>query len=112
MQKRDMVLRVDLHRVERYSKESLVFQVLLETERSQAAFMALEPGQGTDGGIHENSDQLLYVVKGQLRARVSGEEVAGGPGTLLLIPAGTRHTVRNPEKERLLLLSVYAPPAY
>lgn len=35
-----------------------------------------------------------------------------GAGTLITIPAGTRHHVRNPGATPTFLLTVYAPPEY
>jgi mannose-6-phosphate isomerase-like protein (cupin superfamily) len=35
-----------------------------------------------------------------------------GPGGLVMIPAGARHHVRNPGREPLFFLTVYAPPEY
>ncbi|MEK6977891.1 MAG: cupin domain-containing protein [Candidatus Hydrothermarchaeota archaeon] len=97
----------------RYSNTGMVSELLSKTARSEIACMSFEPGQGTGlGSVHPNSDQIIYVVEGEVEAEVQGEKAKGGPGTVVLIPADTRHIIRNVGKGRLLLLSIYTPPAY
>ena len=97
----------------RYSSTDMVSEILSKTPRSEIAYMAFEPGQSTGkGSVHPNSDQIIYVVEGEVEAEVQGEKARGGPGTVVLIPAGARHVIKNAGKGRLLVLSIYAPPAY
>lgn len=97
----------------RYSRAGMVSEILSKTPRSEIAYMAFEPGQGTGkGSVHVDSDQVVSVVEGEVEAEVQGEKARGGQGTVILIPAGARHMLRNAGTGRLLLLSIYAPPAY
>lgn len=97
----------------RYSGKGMVSEILSKTPLSEMAYMAFEPGQGTGrGSIHPNSDQIVYVIEGEVEAEVGGEKAKGGPGTVVLIPAGTKHVIKNAGEGRLLVLSIYAPPAY
>ena len=97
----------------RYSKAGMVSEILSKTARSEIAYMAFEPGQGTGlGSVHPDSDQIIYVVEGEVEAEVGGEKAKGGPGTVILIPADTKHVIKNAGEGRLLVLSIYAPPAY
>jgi mannose-6-phosphate isomerase-like protein (cupin superfamily) len=88
------------------------FEVLQETARSQTAVMTIGPGQ--DAGPEEThaADQVVYVIEGRAIVTIEGAEYQAGPGACALIPAGTRHHVRNPGAGALFFLSVYAPPAY
>ena len=88
------------------------FEVLQETERSQTAVMTVGPGQ--DGGPEEThaGDQVVYVVEGEAAIRIEGVVHRAAAGACALIPAGARHHVANDGARPLLLLSVYAPPAY
>ena len=88
------------------------FRVLQETAHSQTAVMTVAPGQ--DAGPEEShaGDQILYVVDGEAELRVGPERLTAGPGALALIPAGTRHHVRNTGTTPLFFLTVYAPPVY
>ena len=88
------------------------FQVLQRTSRSQAAVMTIPPG-GDAGPEEEHSgDQIIYIVEGEALVRVQDKEYHAGPGTLLTIPARTRHYVENPGAKPVFLLTVYAPPVY
>ena len=88
------------------------FRVLQQTTRTQTAVMTIEAGQ--DGGPPEThrADQIVYVIEGEAAITVGEEERRAGPGGLVLIPAGARHHVRNPGREPLFFLTVYAPPEY
>jgi mannose-6-phosphate isomerase-like protein (cupin superfamily) len=88
------------------------FRVLQQTSRTQSAVMTLAPG--ADGGPEEThgGDQIVYVLEGEAVLRIAGEEQRAAAGTLVTIPAGTRHHVRNPGPTALFFLTVYAPPEY
>jgi mannose-6-phosphate isomerase-like protein (cupin superfamily) len=90
------------------------FEVVAETDRSQAATMVLGPGESTGGSDnrHPKSDQWLYVLSGRGKAVVEGRETELAPGSLLLIEAGERHEVVNTGKQPLETVNFYAPPAY
>ena len=51
---------------------------------------------------------LIALSWGVLQA----QEYRAGPGTLLTIPAHTRHYVGNPGAAPVFFLTVYAPPVY
>jgi len=88
------------------------FRVLQQTERSQTAVMTLAPGE--DGGPEEehHGDQVVYVVEGEALVTIAGKEHCARAGSLVMIPARTRHYVRNPGPTPLFFVTVYAPPAY
>lgn len=88
------------------------FRVLQETSRSQTAVMTIAPG--ADAGPEEvhDTDQIIYIVEGEAVVRVDGKTHRASRGSLLTIPAGTRHHVKNPGAAPLFFLTVYAPPAY
>jgi mannose-6-phosphate isomerase-like protein (cupin superfamily) len=88
------------------------FRVLQGTSRSQAAVMTIAPGGDAGPEEEHRGDQIIYIVEGDALVRVLDQEHHAGPGTLLTIPARTRHYVKNPGTTPLFLLTVYAPPAY
>ena len=98
--------------VEIFGHKGEFFRVLQETKRSQTAIMTIAPGK--DAGPEEihTGDQIIYVVEGEAIVRVGEAERRAGPGALVMIPAGTRHHVRNPGPAPLFFLTVYAPPQY
>jgi mannose-6-phosphate isomerase-like protein (cupin superfamily) len=88
------------------------FRVLQETDRSQTAVMTIAPGADSGPEEEHHGDQVIYVVEGEAVLRVGEREHRVGPGSLVTIPARSRHHVRNPAATPLLLLTVYAPPQY
>ncbi len=90
------------------------FEVLAETERSQAATMVLAPGTSTGGpeNRHPQSDQWLYVISGDGTAVVEGQEHGLGAGSLLLIEAGEAHEIKSAGAQPLQTFSIYAPAVY
>ena len=52
------------------------------------------------------------MLEGEAIVRIEGREHHAEAGTLVTIPAGARHHVRNPGAVPLFFLTVYAPPAY
>ena len=90
------------------------FRVALGDDHSQAAQMTLGPGESEGGpdNRHRGADQWLFAVSGEGVAVVGGERVELREGTLLLIPRGQTHEIRNTGTGPLRTLNVYVPPAY
>ncbi|HEX6209916.1 MAG TPA: cupin domain-containing protein [Methylomirabilota bacterium] len=88
------------------------FRVLQQTSRSQCAVMTIAPG--ADGGPAEahGGDQIVYVIEGEATLQIDGHEHRALAGTLVTIPAGVVHHVRNPGAMPLFFVTVYAPPEY
>jgi len=88
------------------------FRVLQQTSRTQCAVMTIAPG--ADGGPAEEhgGDQIVYVIEGEAILSVGDHEHHAPAGTVVTIPARTRHHVRNPGSSPLFFLTVYAPPEY
>src|SRR3989454_461092 len=87
------------------------FRVLQETERSQTAVMTIAPGADAGPEEQHDGDQIIYVVEGEAIVRIDEREHRTGPGSLVTIPKGVHHHVRDPGAT-LFLLTVYAPPEY
>ena len=88
------------------------FRVLQETERSQSAVMTIAPGADAGPEEHHEGDQIIYVIEGEAVVRLGEAEHSIGAGTLITIPAGQPHHVRNRGRSPLFLLTVYTPPEY
>jgi mannose-6-phosphate isomerase-like protein (cupin superfamily) len=97
-------------------KEKTFFTVLADADSSQAAMMALKPGQSTseEGPVNEHPrcEQWIYVVRGTGRATVGKRRAAIKEGSLLLIEKGEPHEIVNTGRRPLVTLNLYAPRAY
>jgi quercetin dioxygenase-like cupin family protein len=80
------------------------------SDRFSAGVVKLEPGKGHERHTHPDSDEILYVLRGEGRQEVADETREIGAGELVFIPEGVEHGTVNTGWDPLLLLAVYAPP--
>lgn len=58
---------------------------------------------GTTGlHLHEQGDELFYVVSGRGTATLGDTEQAIGPGDVIFVPASSVHRIENPEEDNPL----------
>ncbi len=78
------------------------------------AIIVLEPGQGVDSHVHEAEDDSFLVLEGTLSLVVGHEDRAleAGPGTFVLVPAGTPHAIVNAGRTDVRFLNVHAPGGF
>ena len=85
-------------------------RVLLTTELSQLVVMSILPGEDIGEETHDGIDQILSIVSGSGAAMIEGETGSIKAGSIVVVPAGTRHNFVNTGNEPLKLYTVYAPP--
>jgi mannose-6-phosphate isomerase-like protein (cupin superfamily) len=76
------------------------------------AFTVFEENQPVDTPlhVHENEDELFYVLEGEHVFTVGEDEVYAGPGGLVFAPRGIPHAQRRavPRAGRILVLTAPA----
>lgn len=108
--------------VERGTLENQAYRRVVYTARGmQLVYMRLLPGQAIGREQHADADQFIRVERGtaivsygnqQLRPDLDIVKILS-PGDAVLIPAGTWHNVRNPDRSQpLQLYTVYDPPQH
>ena len=85
-------------------------QVLFTTELSQLVLMSVAPGDDVGEETHDDTDQILSFVAGSGEAVIEGESRPIAAGSVVVVPAGTRHNFTNQGGEPLKLYTVYVPP--
>jgi quercetin dioxygenase-like cupin family protein len=83
-----------------------------QTGESVMAFEEVTPaGTETPLHVHAESDEVMYVLRGQYRFRVGDATSTGGPGSCAFMPRGVPHAWRcdGPETGRAFFL--YTPGA-
>ena len=97
--------------IERDSLENENFRKVLYTDlHLQLVVMSLRPGEDIGEEVHD-VDQFIRIEKGDGRAVLDGEEHSIGDGSVVVIPAGTRHNIINEsDAEPMKLYTLYAPP--
>ncbi len=90
------------------------FSVLQTGSALQTAAMRLEPGaaSGPMGNEHAGSEQMLYVVEGEVTAEIGDRKFVMNSGECVVVPKNVPHRFRNESARPALTLNVYSPPAY
>lgn len=68
------------------------------------------PGSQQALHSHRDSEQVYVIVEGRGHMIVAGEERDVEPGTLVFIPPGQPHAIKNLREQRLVYVSATAPP--
>ncbi len=85
-------------------------RVLYTSSHSQLVLMAIEPKDDIGEEAHDKVDQFFRVEKGEGVAILEGEETKLYDGSVIIVPAGTRHNIINTsETEKLKLYTIYSP---
>ena len=82
---------------------------LHKTAQSETAVFTIPANFHADRENTHKGDQLIYVIDGNVTARVSGKEQDLKAGDLLMIPAGAPHTLRTGSAP-MFGFTVFAPP--
>ena len=96
---RDSLLNTDFRRV------------FYTAEHMQLVLMSLKSGEDIGEEIH-TLDQFIRVEKGEGNAYLNGHIYPLLDGSIVLVPAGTKHNIVNTGEEDLKLYTLYAPPEH
>ena len=69
-------------------------------------------GPGPEPHIHENNNELIYVLQGPVSVLVNESWQKLDTGGLVVIPAGIKHTFRNDANQRVGILNIFLSGAY
>lgn len=69
------------------------YRVLDVEERSMTIKVTLNPGHRMNYHSHARREEIWTVISGQGRAIIDGREIRAVPGTVLSMPAGSKHTI-------------------
>lgn len=78
-------------------------------QHSQVVLMSIEPGDDIGEETHD-VDQILVFVEGEGQSVLDGKKAQIKPGSMVQVPAGTKHNFINKGEEPLKLYTIYAPP--
>jgi quercetin dioxygenase-like cupin family protein len=69
----------------------------------------IEPKQGPPLHRHRDQDEHWYVVDGEFRFEVDGQEILAGAGATVFAPKGSRHTFQNVGTARGRIVTTVVP---
>lgn len=96
--------------IEKLSLENENFRKVLYTDKkSQLVLMSLLAGEEIGEEVHD-VDQFLRIEKGSGIALINDVSHDIADGSVILVPAGTKHNVINTGTESMKLYTLYMPP--
>jgi len=66
-------------------------------------------GTETTFHLHRDSDEVAYVLSGELTFRIGDEVTVGGPGTCAFLPRGVPHAWKNTGAEGACCSCIHPP---
>ncbi|HEX5774706.1 MAG TPA: cupin domain-containing protein [Candidatus Paceibacterota bacterium] len=85
-------------------------RVLYTAKHCQLVLMSIPAGEDIGEEVHDG-DQFVRIEEGEGQSILDGVERDLTDGSVIVIPAGVRHNVRNTsESDALKLYTLYAPP--
>lgn len=96
--------------IEKLSLENENFRKVLYTDKnSQLVLMSLLAGEEIGEEIHD-VDQFLRIEKGIGKAILNNISHDLADGSVIIVPAGTKHNVINTGDDEMKLYTLYMPP--
>ena len=95
------------------ARDNADFRRVLSTgPHAQLVVMSIPVSGEIGEEVHDDVDQVVSIVEGSGEAVLDDVPTQVGDGDLVLVPAGTKHNVRNVGTGDLKLYTVYAPPEH
>lgn len=96
--------------IEQITLDNKNFRKVLYTDKNtQLVVMSLLPGEDIGEEIHE-VDQFLRIEQGTGVAILNGVSTDLADGSVVIVPAGTKHNIINSNSGDMKLYSLYMPP--
>ena len=87
-------------------------RVLYTGEHLQLVLMTLQPGEEIGEEVHPDRDQFFRIEEGEGAIDIDGRENKVQDDIAVIVPAGSRHNVRNTGSEPLRFYTIYGPPEH
>jgi mannose-6-phosphate isomerase-like protein (cupin superfamily) len=70
----------------------------------------MEQGGKADPHFHDDIEQIMYILEGEMHARIGDDEAVLNAGNTVIIPKKVMHEIWNAGNEKLKFVLVYSPP--
>ncbi len=88
-------------------------RVVFTGAKMQLVVMSLKPHEEIGVEAHPDTDQFFHIEKGTAKFEFDDSIITIDDGSVVVVPAGTRHNVINPSSyEDLKFYTIYAPPQH
>ena len=88
--------------------QSSVISVASE-ENASINFVQMAPGAIIPLHNHKSHDEVVYIIEGEGRMEINGEEYIVQPFDMLYIPSGVTHSLTAIGDKNLKVISIFAP---
>ena len=89
----------------------VIFNPETGSSKANVTLTTLAKGSGSNDEIHENSDQILYMIQGTMKIYAHDELIYSvKEGDAVLVTAGDIHAVRNEDEEDVKFIAITVPP--
>ena len=89
----------------------VIFNPECGSEQANITLSTLKKGSGSLAEVHPHSDQIFYLIKGEMRISSDKELLyVLVEGDAILIKAGDIHSVMNEAEEDCSFVSITVPP--
>lgn len=96
--------------IEKLTLENTNFRKVLYTDKNtQLVLMSLLKGEDIGEEIHD-VDQFLRIEQGTGTAILNGISHPLEDGSVVIVPAGTKHNVINSDQDEMKIYTLYMPP--
>lgn len=85
-------------------------RVLYTGHHLQLVLMSLNVGEEIGEEVHGDHDQFFRIEEGTGEISIDGTRSKVESGSAMIVPAGSRHNLRNTGADVLKLYTLYAPP--
>lgn len=97
--------------IKQQAKENTYFRHVLETgANTQVVIMSIPIGGEIGEEVHNDNDQVLYLVEGVGKVVLEGQEEIFEKNDLVLVRAGTKHNFINTGEADMKIITTYSPP--
>lgn len=79
-------------------------------EQVEVIIGEMEPGGDADPHLHEEIEQIMYILTGKMYVNIGGQENTLTEGDVVIIPKNTMHEVKNVGASHLRFVLMYSPP--
>lgn len=105
------IMKGAIDNIEQKAKDNTYFREVLETgKNTQVVVMSIPSNTDIGMEIHPDNDQVLYLVDGEGKVILNGEEKPFRKGDLVLVNAGVEHNFITVGNTPMKIITTYSPP--
>lgn len=102
--------------VDTFSIPGTVFNHRVKSKDTGAVFsvieMITEPAMGVSPHVHENEDELVYLLQGEIEVTLGDQTMKAVPGVMAFLPRGIPHGFTNIGDTPSIVIDTILPGAF